>query len=279
VAKSAKILILTPESIFRNRNSNNMTSKKIRFVQNLNICLLGMCVSVQSQAVVPSKQILSKYLDAIGYNDNSPPKQLFIFGIFDYLATGSEEPEISGSFEEFRAIDDYRLTVFYYNDSLLAVGRSPVQRFVDQPGLNNLVYMGSVAERNFDVIPFLNYETADSAHINPETGNWQLQMNDSDGICWTVDFHRESYLPVKAAVNYYIPLMYDRCTFVYTYTDYKPVDGLLFPSGIVKSGCDYGVIRFTIAGVKVEGEKFNRELFSVLQYRALLRRHPQRYED
>lgn len=256
-----------------------MTSRYIRFVLSLNICLLGICVKVHSQTTVPSKQILSKYLDAIGYDDNSPPKQLFIYGNFDYLAAGSEEVEISGSFEEFRAIDDYRLTVFYYNDSLLAVGRSPVQRFVDQPGLSNLVYMGSVAERNFDVIPFLNFIAADSAHVNPETGNWQLQMNDSDGISWTVDYQRESFLPVKATVNYYIPLMGGRCTFVYTYSGYELFDGLKIPSRIVKSGCDYGVIHLTIGGAEVVSEMLDRELFCVLQYRSLLRRHPQRYED
>ncbi|TVQ11570.1 MAG: hypothetical protein EA364_10215 [Balneolaceae bacterium] len=228
---------------------------------------------------MPSKQILSEYLAAVGYDDSSPPKQLFLYGNFDYRAKGSEEPEISGSFEEFRAIDDYRLTVLYYNDSLLAVGRSPVLQFVDQPGLSNLVYIGSEAARNFDVVPFLNFVADDSAHVNPETGDWQLLMNDSDGIRWRVDFHRESFLPVKAVVNYYIPLMGNRCTFVYTYSDYELFEGLKIPARIVKSGCDYGVIHLTIGGAEVVSERLDRELFCVLQYRSLLRRHPQRYED
>lgn len=220
---------------------------------------------------IKGEEIIQKYYETIGGQKAiSQVSDLRITGFFSAKGVGENKWGIKGTFEELRTTDTYRLSVFYYADTLLAVMRAQKFRFVDQPGLSDYIFMEGIRTRAESPIQFTNVKAIGLDHFDKVKNEYSVELFDVDSTKWQVFFNAQTFLPNRAVKNQKITLLQRYCNFTFEYFDFHEVSGLILPHRIIKTACDIGTVTYFVENYEVIDEPFDRKLFDVKIYKRLL---------
>jgi len=247
-----------------------MNSKSI-FLIFLIGCGALLATPARGQSNVDAREVLDRYYRALGGQSAiSALSDLRLTGLFTARGCKDKSWTIHGRFEELRSVEPYRLSAFYYADTLLAVGTLHGQGFVHQPGLSDFVFIEGVRTSDIAPVPFTNPDTVESAHILDGKGLYEVILRDAGDTRWQVYFDSETALPVRAKKTLRIALLGRDCKITLRYSNFREIRGVKLPHRIEKSACDLGTVTYTVDQYRVPDQPFDRELFRVSRFEKLL---------
>jgi|GEM_PF-3532884 len=232
------------------------------------------CMAQIVGGAISPESVMQHYYDAIGGEAAiNAVGNLRTNGFFSARGANNEW-NIRGTFEEMRTKGPHRLSAFYYADTLLAIGASPSQRFVHQPGLSDFVFIEGVRTISESPVPFTNVKALESASINDTGDLYEVVLWDQDSTRWTVYFDTETFLPLGAKKTSRISLLGLDCEYLISFHDYGYFEGVWMPRRIENRACDLGTVNYYVEAYSPLENDFDPADIEVERFKKLLKHKP-----
>lgn len=237
------------------------------YVLALVACAIADC-SIHRE--VSGQDIIAQYFERIGGEEAIEQVEAQrARGFFEAEGTGTEPWTLRGTFEELRLVEPYRLSAYYYADTLHALLRAKDSRLNSPPGMSVFSMMVQDQTHRTPPIPFSHLLDARIVEGATSSDRYIVELVDADSVDWTVTFDAKTHLPQRAVTTYSIPFLRRGCEVEYTYDDFRSTSGVLLPHRIEKSACDLGKVTSYITSYD-NTPKFDKERFTAQGYKSQL---------